>query len=292
MDPHEDSALSALLKTQVSRYDAPSELRDRIMVALRPAQPVTTRAEQASQWSAWRQWLSVGAAFACGVLASVVVSQLQVNNEPDQVAQEVVSGHVRSLMAAHLADVTSSDQHTVKPWFTGKLDYSPPVNDFAREGFALVGGRLDYIEKRPVAALVYQHGLHTINVFVWPTDSMTAPVKKLSTRQGFNLAVWKDSGMQFWVVSDASAGELQIFSQLLHTTGLKISQERLGWKGLGPVPSYSAAHWFPFASLFTPHPVWRVKPTASGTNNFEVVLLQSTHRSPGSRRSKRLIAVI
>ena len=220
MDPHQDSVLDALVKARATRYEAPAELRDRIGAALKRADAKSVVPQRGARWPAWPQWLNLGLAFACGLFVSVAVIQFYpVADEQDRLAQEVVSGHVRSLMVAHLADVASTDQHTVKPWFTGKLDFAPPVYDLKSEGFALVGGRLDYIEQRPVAALVYQHRQHTINLFVWPSGGDLLRERKLPPRQGFNLAGWKDSGMQFWAVSDISPDELQTFVQLLRKQG-------------------------------------------------------------------------
>lgn len=220
MDPHQDSALDALVKAKATRFEAPAELRERIGAALERSASTPAAPQREMRWPAWPQWFYLGVAFACGVIASVVVTQLSpVPDDQDRLAQEIVSGHVRSLMVAHLADVASTDQHTVKPWFSGKLDFSPPVYDLASEGFPLTGGRLDYIEQRPVAALVYQHRQHTINVFVWPSGGNSSGERKFPPRQGFNLAAWKDSGMQFWAISDIGPDEFQTFVQLLRKQG-------------------------------------------------------------------------
>lgn len=216
MDPHQDSALGAVVKAKATRYEAPTELRRGIADALRRSDAMPAAPQHAARGAGWRQWLNLGVAFACGVIASVAVTGfLLMPDSQDRLAQEVVSGHVRSLMVAHLADVASTDQHTVKPWFAGKLDFSPPVYDLASEGFPLTGGRLDYIERRPVAALVYRRRQHTINVFVWPSSGDALSESRPRSLQGFNLAAWKDSGMQFWAVSDVSANELQTFVQLM-----------------------------------------------------------------------------
>ncbi|HEY2029594.1 MAG TPA: hypothetical protein VGH20_10315 [Myxococcales bacterium] len=126
--------------------------------------------------------------------------------------QEVVASHVRSLMAEHLQDVASSDRHTVKPWFEGRLDFAPDVRDFAPD-FPLVGGRLDYLGTRAVAALVYKRNGHVINLFEWPADGVASP-PRLRTLRGYQLFSWRKDGFAFWAVSDLNAAELQQFAQL------------------------------------------------------------------------------
>lgn len=126
-------------------------------------------------------------------------------------AQEVSAAHVRSLQAAHLFDVASTDQHTVKPWFAGKLDYSPTVVDLADKGFPLAGGRLDYVGGRAVAALIYRKDKHVINVFTWPGSGSTGRV----TSNGLHMIHWSSGGMTYWAISDLNERELQEFGALL-----------------------------------------------------------------------------
>jgi anti-sigma factor RsiW len=191
-------------------YRAPAGLARNIRAALQQqAKPAPV--PRPLPW----KWLSLAgsAAFAL-VLAWGVAQKLALPSADDLLAQEAVSNHVRSLMASHLADVVSTDQHTVKPWFDGKLDFAPPVNDFSAEGFPLAGGRLDFLNNRPVAALVYQRRKHFINLFVWPASEGRDSAEKSAVRQGYNILHWRKSGMNFWAVSDVSAADLAEFARL------------------------------------------------------------------------------
>lgn len=128
---------------------------------------------------------------------------------------EVASAHIRSLQAKHVVDVVSSDRHEVKPWFNGKLDFSPPTPDLENEGFPLVGGRLDYLDGRPVAALVYRRREHLINLFVWPDAGTESGDIRRETRQGYHLVHWSKAGMNHWLVSDLNPAELNELAQRL-----------------------------------------------------------------------------
>jgi anti-sigma factor RsiW len=131
------------------------------------------------------------------------------------IAAELVDAHVRSLQPGHLMDVTSSDQHTVKPWFDGKLDFIPPVTDHAAEGFALLGGRLDVLNGRTAAALVYGRRKHFINLFVWPTREAEMVRENSGTRQGYNYLLWRSGDLSFCLISDAAPADLKELRQLL-----------------------------------------------------------------------------
>ena len=182
-------------------YPAPDRLRAAVRASRRPSRLTpTVLAWAASILLA----VSVGGVMIAGARRARTAAESSAS-----IANDIVGGHVRALMGDHLFDVRSTDQHTVKPWFLGKLDFSPPVKDTAAIGFPLIGGRLDYIAGRPVAALVYQRRQHTINVFVWP-EAQPAPPAAESLR-GFQIQHWTRDQMAFWAVSDLNAAELGEF---------------------------------------------------------------------------------
>jgi anti-sigma factor RsiW len=159
-------------------------------------------------------WLGLAAAIIfAAIIALNLVPRLQRPGADQFLATQLIASHVRSLMANHLTDVASSDQHTVKPWLDAKLDFAPAVADLGSEGFPLIGGRLDYLDNRPVAALVYQRRKHFINLFVWPAESGSTGADKRITRQGYQLLHWVDSDFNYWAVSDVSDNDLQAFKQ-------------------------------------------------------------------------------
>jgi anti-sigma factor RsiW len=133
----------------------------------------------------------------------------------DAIVDQVVANHVRSLLAAQLVDVVSSDQHTVKPWFDGKIDFAPEVRDLSANGFPLVGGRLDYLDGNTLAALVYQRNKHPINLFITPAPTSPSTSPTVATRRGYNVFSWANNGMKYWAVSDVNQTELPEFAELV-----------------------------------------------------------------------------
>jgi anti-sigma factor RsiW len=203
---------------QAPYYQAPDALRARLTHARTPlsATSATSVTSATSHLLAWAAAVVMVASLTGSILFLRSSARAARTPDPvDAVAQEVVSSHVRALMGEHLFDVRSTDQHTVKPWFLGKLDFSPPVNDLAQAGFPLTGGRLDYVAGRPVAALVYTRGQHTINVFVWPQapDALDRPDARAI--HGFHVRHWTQGGTSYWVVSDVNDAELDQFVHAL-----------------------------------------------------------------------------
>jgi anti-sigma factor RsiW len=202
-------ALRAAISAGSLAYAAPAQLQQRVRSSLRHA----GRSRTALHMPAWR-WAGLAAALLIvAIAAGTLAYTFRTPSADDRVAQEVLDSHVRSLMANHLTDVASSDQHTVKPWFDGKLDFSPAVVDLKGQGFPLIGGRLDYLDSRPVAALVYQRRLHVINLFIWPAAAPVAAPRAM-IQQGYQLLYWRQGAMMYWAVSDVSADDLQAFVQL------------------------------------------------------------------------------
>src|SRR6476469_2283648 len=203
-------ALRTAIAAQLPRLEAPEALRDRVRTALRQA-AAPSRARRPAPPMAWR-----GLALAAS-LALVAVGSWRLAGEhtaSEILTDEVLASHVRSLMPGHLSDVISTDQHTVKPWFNGRLDFSPPVHDFAGRGYPLLGGRLDYVGGRPVAALAYGRRRHIVSVYVWPSDH-AAPVVAGPDGNGYHLIHWATPVFTWWVVSDIGAAELSDFGAML-----------------------------------------------------------------------------
>jgi anti-sigma factor RsiW len=196
--------LRTAIRSQAPYYRAPAGLRERIRFSVRQAgRPAD---------GTWR-WIAIAAAILLVVSAAWNVALFRSHNSSANViAQNVLSSHVRSLIGAHLLDVPSTDRHTVKPWFNGKLDFSPDVRDFAAQGFPLIGGRVDYVGDRQVAALVYQRRQHVINLFTWPSAAPDSPAELM--RNGYHVIHWNSAGMAWWAVSDLNADELRQFEGL------------------------------------------------------------------------------
>ncbi len=162
------------------------------------------------------EWLAVAAAILVALVLGIRIIPGVINaRQGDLVAEELVASHIRSLQPGHLLDVVSTDQHTVKPWFDGKLDFAPPVRDLADQGYPLIGGRLDYVGDRNVAAVVYQLRKHYINIFVWPDEGQKAKLPETVSRQGYNVVCRSSGGMQLCGVSDVSTGDLRQFIEIL-----------------------------------------------------------------------------
>jgi len=204
-----DYNIERAIKIHATRHTVPPELYDKIA-------RMTTR-EQAAVIPLSKKWLplkwgSAGAALA--LAACLAFFMIASPNDEYLLVQQLLSSHIRSLQDGHLTDVISTDQHTVKPWFNGRLDVSPPVIDLIANGFPLIGGRLDYVDHHSVAVIVYKYNAHVINLFVWASNQPKIDVESVVTQQGYNMRRWRNGDLQFWAVSDVNPAKLQEFENL------------------------------------------------------------------------------
>jgi anti-sigma factor RsiW len=199
--------ISAAIRDKADYHAVPASLAARLRASV-PAAP-----EDAPRRAVWWSWLKPAASLAAVALVTWVIAISTLRPDADErIAQEVLASHVRATLTNHLSDVASSDQHTVKPWLSARLAYSPPVTDLSAQGFELRGGRLDYVGGQPVAVLVYQRRQHLIDVFVWPAQGQTAG--RVMSRDGFNIERFGHGRMSFWLVSDLNRNELNDFARL------------------------------------------------------------------------------
>jgi anti-sigma factor RsiW len=218
--------LREAVRDHAERHTAPASLRARIAQRAEPAQarppakrtgPAGTAsvAEALHRWLGWRP-LAVSMSFAAVLAVALNVAWLQSANE-DRVSDEVVASHVRSTLGQHLVDVASSDHHTVKPFLSARLGFSPPVDELPIPGSVFLGGRVDYLDGRPVAALVYRQGEHVVNSFVWPSSAAQGK-PAFSSERGFQTAHWSANGMTHWVISDVNREEFQSIVKAVQAT--------------------------------------------------------------------------
>ena len=216
----DDEDLSALIRTQATRHSAPDALRAGIRTQLAladagrlPLQEPLSPSPPRVRWFNRLGWGSASLGFAAGMLCTVLMLPLVQRldlNEP--LEAELVADHVRALQVGPVVEVASTDRHTVKPWFQGRLDYAPPVVDLAAQGYPLMGARIEHVRGDVVATLAYARKRHVIDVFVWPSAEQRPAARTL--RKGFNVMHWADGSMQYWAVSDLERSEIESFVQL------------------------------------------------------------------------------
>lgn len=205
------SAIRAALAPAAQGEHAPAGLHRAIEDMIARFEPVPPPAKPQAAARRFLPWLGGGAIGALAASLALLLTPLQSGGS--DLSDQLVASHVRSLQVAHLIDVQTSDRHVVKPWFNGRIDFSPPVVDLAAQGFPLVGGRLDYIADRPVAALVYRRRLHTINLFIGPAQTSPATYPDAVRHRSYTIVHWKMGDLEYWAVSDIAAGDLQQFQQ-------------------------------------------------------------------------------
>jgi len=210
-------ARRSALREALPRFTAPPQLAEKIRASLRAesaavaAPAATTSPVPRRAPLFWPIWNIAGLAASLAFAVLVGFAWGHARARANLLVDEAVTDHVRSLQGSHLMDVVSTDQHTVKPWFAGKLDFSPPVVDLAAAGFPLAGGRLEHLDGRPAAALVFHRRQHAINLFIWP--AATAVSSRHAERNGYNAETWSQAGLNFLAVSEIPAGELAQFAE-------------------------------------------------------------------------------
>ena len=210
-------ALSAAIRDRATRHEAPADLRNALIASLAPkAAPAPDNVVPfpAGRFQRWMRPATTG--FAVGAALAASVALLIDNRSADNaIADSIVTAHIRALQPGHLTDVQISDQHQVKPWFDGKIDFAPPVKELGEQGFDLVGGRLDYIQGHEAAVIVYRRKLHMIDLFVTRTKhegAETTPTPA-ATPSGYNVEHWTDGGQEYWAISDLNRNELGDFAK-------------------------------------------------------------------------------
>ncbi len=219
----ETRELCSVLREGAEYHVAPAELRERMTVLLAPSSPSTSSPQLSpasppkavNRWFAWRP-LALSMSLAALLAMAVDLAWLQTSQE-QQLGEDVLASHVRSTLGEHLVDVASSDHHTVKPFLSARLGFSPPVSELGLAGSVFLGGRVDYLAGRPVAALVYRQGQHIVNAFVWPGSSADSR-PSFASQRGYRTAHWSAHGMNHWVISDVNADEFQAIVDAVQRT--------------------------------------------------------------------------
>jgi anti-sigma factor RsiW len=208
-----DRALRSTIARSRLRFSAPPTVVRNVRAAVANSFPQEKPTQNRWTWN-WSFAATAAALILCAVLTWKLLPAGTPNNSTS-ISDEAITDHIRALMPGHLSDVESTDQHTVKPWFDGKLDFAPPVENFAAQGFPLIGGRLDYLDHHPAAALVYQRRKHFISVFLLPAVGEPDHPESQTTERGYNVISWTRGAMNYWLVSDLNPAELEDLAKLL-----------------------------------------------------------------------------
>lgn len=203
----------AVLREAELHETAPESLRAFVhTLQPAPASAAPTQGARRFTLGGWFRWPAAN--FGLGAAMAAAVALLVMWSGPSGMVDQVVDDHVRALQPGHLEDVVSTDRHTVKPWFEGRLDFAPPVKDLAGQQYPLIGGRLDVLGGRPIAALIYKHGTHPISLLVWPATSPGTETPVRNDHNGFTVIHWTQGGMTLWAVSDVEPAQLEEFVHL------------------------------------------------------------------------------